>query len=119
MRIIPRRKYIGEPCPYVATACAYEDLCKKDYTEKLPEHLRDDGWSTLDNMNKYVRQVLPVKKKVYYKRNERKTLAEFLIDNDTKCIVCVLGHFIYVNGRDYWSFFENGNDLVVCVWYLK
>lgn len=85
----------------------------------MPKHLRDDGWSTLDNMNKYVRQVFPVKKKVYYKRSERKTLADFLIDNDTKCIVCVLGYFIYVNGRDNWSFFENENDLVVRVWYLK
>lgn len=46
-------------------------------------------------------------------------LLQFLSENTNRAAVCVLGHFIYVNGEDYWSFFNNENDPVVCVWYIK
>lgn len=119
MRRIPRLEYEALPCAYVATGCAYEDIFKKNFEEPMLDELRDDGWSTLDNTNKYIRRLLPVQKKVYYKRSERMTLGAFLADNAKRCIVCVYGHFIYVNEQDYWSFFENEDDEVVCIWYLK
>lgn len=119
MRITPDIKYNGLPCSYVGTGCAYEDVFKKSFTEPMLDNLKDDGWSTLDNTNRYVRSLLPIKKKVYYKRSERFMLREFLDTNKSKCLVCVYGHFIYVNGNDYWSFFNNDNDKVVCVWYIK
>lgn len=119
MRITPSSKYNGLPCSYVGTGCAYEDIYKKPFTEPMLDNLKGDGWSTLENTNKYVRCLLPIKKKVYYKRNERFTLREFLETNNTKCLVCVYGHFIYVNGKDYWSFFDNEDDKVVCIWYVK
>ena len=46
----------------------------------------------------------------------RKTLKEFHLEN---AIVCCYGHFIYLNGDNYYSFFDNENDKVVAVWELK
>ncbi len=118
-RIVPNSKYRGLPCSYVGTGCAYEDVFKKPFTVPLPDGLKDDGWLTLEKENEYLRQHLPVKKKVYFKRTERIALREFLQANTDRCCICVYGHFIYANGKDYWSFFDNENDPVVCVWYIK
>lgn len=119
MRITPKAKYIGQPCSYVGTGCAYEEFFGKEFSEPLPGNLADDGWSTLENTNRYVRRLLPIKKKVYYKRSERFSLNTFLASNTERCMVCVYGHFVYVDKSDYWSFFDNETDKVVCVWYLK
>lgn len=118
MRIIPVDKYRGLPCSYVGTGCAYEDITKKEFDVDLPDSLKSDGYMTLEGENKFLRQFLPVKKKVYYKRSERILLRDFLRSNTDCCCICVLGHFIYAKGGDYWSFFNNDNDPVVCVWYL-
>ena len=119
MRIEPNPKYHGMPCSYVGTGCAYEDIWKEPFCPPLPEGLRNDGYLTLDGANKFLRAHLKVRKKVYFRRNERIPLREFLENNTEQCCVCVYGHFVYVNGRDYWSFFENEDDPVVCVWYLR
>lgn len=119
MRITPNPKYHGLPCSYVATGCAYEDYYKKPFSEGVPDWIRDNGYMTLEGENKFIRSLLPIRKKVYYKRNERFPLSLFLATNNERCCVCVYGHLIYVNGKDYWSFFENEDDLVVCVWYIK
>lgn len=118
MRIEPQMKYNGLPCSYVSAGCAYEDFYGEEFKEPILDGLKSDGWSTLDNTNKYIRSLLPVIKKVYYKKSERMLLQDFLKSNEARCIVCVYGHFIYVNGQDYWSFFDNSNDKVVCVWYI-
>lgn len=81
--------------------------------------LKADGYLTLNDMNKYIREHINVKKKIYYKRNERITLEEFLADNNEKAIICVLGHYIFVNKQTYYSYFDNISDEVVCVWILK
>ena len=119
IQITPNQKYKGLPCAYVGTGCAYEDIYHQAFTEPMLDNLRDDGWSTLDNTNKYVRSILPIKKQVYYKRNERISLKEFLANNDSKCLVCVYGHFIYAKENNYWSYYDNSEDMVVCVWYIK
>lgn len=119
MRCTPESKYLGMPCSYVGTGCAYEDITGKPFSPELPEDLRDDGYLTLEGENKFLRQFLKVKKKIYFRRTERMPLREFLYANTEKCCVCVYGHFIYVDGKNYWSFFENENDPVVCVWILK
>ena len=118
MRFLPDPKYNELPCSYVGTGCAYEDYYGKQFNVPMIENLKN-GWSTLNNTDKYVRSLLPVTRKVYYKRDERFTLNDFLKSNDKKCLVCVYGHFIYVNKGDYWSFFPNENDKIVCIWYLK
>ena len=119
MRIKPKEKYRGWPCCYVGTGCAFEDIYNDKFRAKLPPGLKKDGWATMDILNRYVRDNLPVKKKVYFKRTERFKLREFLETNTERAGVCVLGHFIYVNGKDYWSFFSNLNDDVVAIWYLE
>ena len=119
MRIEPDSKYHGLPCSYVGAGCAYENIKKERFAPDLPEGLKDDGYLTLENANKFIRQFLPIRKKQYFKRSERFTLREFLENNTEKCCVCVYGHFIYVNEQDYWSFFNNEDDKVVCIWYLK
>lgn len=119
MRIKPKEKYRGLPCCYVGTGCAYEDTTNEKFRAKLPNGLKESGWATMQVMNRYFRDNLPVKKKVYYTRAERIKLRDFLEANTERAGVCVLGHFIYVNGKDYWSFFNNLNDDVVCVWYIQ
>ena len=46
------------------------------------------------------------------------TLSEFLKDHKEPCGICVLGHFLFAANGDYWSFFDNDQDKVVCVWYF-
>ena len=45
--------------------------------------------------------------------------AEFLKNNEQKAIICLLGHYIYAERENYWLFFDNETDPVVCVWWLK
>jgi len=118
MRITPKSKYLDQPCSYVGTGCAYEDITGKRFTASLPEGLSDTGRATLQQLNGYVREHLKVKKKVYYRRAERFKLRDFLAGNTDRAVIVVLGHAIYANGQDYWSFFKNENDEVVCIWYL-
>lgn len=118
MRYRPSDKYRGLPCSYVGTGCAYEDITGMVFQEPLPPGLKEDGWLTIDNMNRFIRSLLPVKKKTYFKRGERMKLCDFLATNIERCGVCVYGHFIYVRGHDYWSFFNNENDDIVCIWFL-
>lgn len=81
--------------------------------------LKEDGYLTLDNMNRYIRKNLPVIKKDYYKRGERPLLKELLKDNKKKAIICVRGHYVYADQDRYYSFFDNDEDEVICIWWLK
>lgn len=119
MRKDPPEKFRGMPCSYVGTGCAYEDYYKKPFTATLPDGCHKDGYLSLDNMNKYIRQVLPIKKKLYYSRASRQPLKEFLKQNKGPMVICVLGHCIYAYNGDYMSFFDNNNDPVVCVWHIN
>lgn len=118
MRIEPLRKFYCFPCSYVGVGCAYEDIYKEDFKALLPEELKSSGYLSLDDANRFIRKHLKVRKKVYYRRKDRFTLKEFLENNSERCCICVLGHFIYVNGKDYWSYYDNDDDPVVCIWYL-
>ena len=118
MRYLPEKHLQDHPCSIVAIASAKKDLNINTDTN-FPEKLREDGYLSLDDMNKLIRENLPVKKKQYFKRTERILLEDFLENNIEKCIVCVYGHYIYVSGEDYWSFFQNEKDKIVCIWFLK
>ena len=118
MRYIPEEYLADLPCSIVAIASAKKDL--NIYRETIfPKELREDGYLDLNAMNKLVRDNLPVKKKQYFKKTERISLEDFLDINEEKCIVCVYGHYIYVNKANYESFFENEKDKIVCIWFLK
>jgi hypothetical protein len=119
MRITPAGKYSGLPCSYVGSGCAYEDIFGEVFDKPLPEGLKSDGWLTLEGNNRYVRSLFDVAKKVYYKRGERPMLRDFLSEYKGKALVCVYGHFVYCTGGNYYSFFKNDYDEIVCIWYLK
>lgn len=114
-RIEPNAYLNGYPCSVVAVACALGTMPQK--TEEYMAQLKPDGYATLAVGNKFIRNNLEVKKRVDYKRGQRPKLKDLHITG--KAIVCVYGHLVYVDQETYWSFFDNENDEVVAVWYLK
>ena len=106
----PGKALQGVPCSIVAVRCAMGDAVG------APD-LRDDGYATLDEANKYIRAKLKVKKRVYYRRLERPRLKDLHLDG--RAIVCVLGHYLYLDHETYYSFFNNEDDQVVTVWVLE
>ena len=118
-RIIPAEVYRGLPCSIVAVGCAL-GLSEKAALRglKSPE-LKKGGYLSLKPMNELVRANLAVKKRVDYRRGERPALREWAHDNiGQSAVICVLGHYLFFDGRDYYSFLFNGGDEVVAVWYL-
>ena len=83
-------------------------------------NIAEDGYCSLRDANKYIRDTFKVRKRTDFRRGERPTLKE-LIKNQKitgPAIICVLGHFLFADGDTYYSFFKNGNDDVVAVWEL-
>ena len=119
MRIIPEEKYEEVPCSQVAIGCAYENVFDKNLSHTIEVRLKNtEGYATLEEANKSIRANLPIAKRIYYRRAERISLSDFFKNNKEKCIVCVLGHYIFVDGKDYYSYCDNEDDVVVCVWYI-
>jgi len=109
-RISPPEEYLDEPCSIVGIGCA------------TSRHLHfatsySDGYMTLRDMNRIIRENCAVRKRIDYRRGQRPKLRDLHIDG--KALVCVLGHFVYVENETYWSFFDNEDDEVVTVWILK
>lgn len=122
MRYIPTEWLLGAPCSVVAMACADYARTKEwcsEYDEYFSKELDGTGYLSLDGFNRLVRAHFPVQKKVYYNRANRVLLKDYLTMLDQAALICVKGHFIYADKKDYWSFFDNANDPVVCVWLLK
>lgn len=118
-RITPDDIYTGLPCSMTALGCAlgYTDL--GDVLSLRSAGLKDDGYLSLKGMNALIRAHTAVRKVVSFKRGERPALRDFAHANrGHRAVICLLGHFVYFDGRDYHSFFWNGGDPVVQVWYL-
>lgn len=119
-RIKPKDFYLDLPCSVVSIGCAAEMLYGSfDYgkIKEFSEQASANGnYATLRSVNVQVRKFLNVKKYTYYTRAERKTLKECC--SGKTAIVCVYGHFVFVNGDSYYSYFDNDNDKVVAVWEL-
>ena len=116
-RIIPDKIYRGKPCSVVAVGCALHNTSQDALQSLTSPSLRSDGYLSLDGMNRLVRANLDVIRRVNYKRGHRPLLREWAREHrGTKAVICVLGHYIYFDGRDYHSFLWNGVDEVVCVW---
>ena len=112
IRKLPKDTFLNVPCLVTAVCCALNDTrCLVDYPD-----LRMDGYATLASANKWIRRNLSVTKRTDYKRGERSKLKDLHLDG--RAIICVLGHYIYVDGETYWSFFDNEYDDVVTVWKL-
>ena len=118
-RITPKDFYLDLPCSVVSIGCASELLhgCfEYDKIKAFSEQASaNDNYATLRSVNEQVRKFFNVKKYTYYNRAERKTLKECYFEN---AIVCVYGHYIFVNGDAYYSYFDNLNDKVVAVWEI-
>ena len=119
MRITPDNKFLDLPCAHVAIGIAYERRFHDPFPQQALSISCANGYCTLREADSAIRHLLPVRKKVYFKRNERMALSEFLGANEAHCVVCVLGHYIYAEGSTYWSFFDNEDDPVVCAWYIE
>ena len=91
-----------------------------DIGKYYSDELKDDGYLSLDGFNRMVRKFFPVKKKLYFKRNERPTLQDYLTTLEDDAFICVRGHYIYADAfcDGYWSFFDNATDPVICAWLL-
>lgn len=117
-RKLPDSIYEGYPCSVVAVGCA-SGLTDADALKSLlSSKLHDDGYLSLSGMNRLARTNLPIVKRYNYKRGERPTLLKFSCDFKEKAIICVIGHYIYCNGEDYYSFFDNEFDDVISVWQI-
>ena len=118
-RITPKDFYLDLPCSVVSIGCASELLRGTFDYDKIrvfsEQASRNDNYATLRSVNEQVRRFFQVKKYTYYTRAERKALRQFQLEN---AIVCVYGHFVYVHGDSYYSYFDNDNDKVVAVWEL-
>ena len=117
-QIIPDRIYDGLPCSMVAVGSALKLTDQASVSRLKSDVLKNDGYLSLDGMNRLIRANMSVKKKVSYKRNERPSLKVWAAHTVERAIVCVYGHFLYFDGKDYHSFFNNADDPIVAVWYL-
>ena len=118
-RILPAKIYEGIPCSAVAVGCALGCADKKATDALMSPELKDDGYLSLDGMNRLIRSNLGVTRRVNFRRGERPALRDWAHANlGTRAVVCVLGHYLYFDGRDYHSFLWNGGDEVVSVWEL-
>lgn len=116
MKQITPEAYLRDyPCSVTALACALGELPVdvEDYMERLKE----DGYASLETANKYIRANLDIRKRITYKKGERPSLKNLHLKDCA--IVCVIGHFLYLEEETYYSFYDNSNDEVVCVWIIK
>ena len=119
-RILPNDIYRDLPCSVVAVGCAKGITIRSEAKKLLSDELKQNGYLSLNGMNTLVRANCDVIKTEQYKRSERPELREFAHQNEgKKAVICVLGHYVYFDGHNYHSFFFNGGDQVVKVWYLK
>lgn len=119
MRFNPSQKLNEFPCSVVALASA-TDLShfNNEEIKEIMNHCKKDGYMSLKCMDKMIKKFYNLKEEREYKTYERPTLEHFLNTNNRNAIVCVVGHFIYVEGSDYFSFFNNDKDKIVKVWYI-
>lgn len=118
-RIIPAVIYEGLPCSMVAVGCALGITSKNDLKPLKSAELKSDGYLSLNGMNNLIRANMDVKKRENYKRGERPLLRDWAHEHlGQKAVICVAGHFIFFDGRDYHSFFWNGGNPVISVWYV-
>ncbi len=110
----------GLPCSAVATGCAMQIANRSGIDALKSPLLKEDGYLSLKGMDTLVRQNLAVLKRINYRRGERPILRDWAHDNlGQKAIICVTGHYIYFDGKNYWSYFWNGSDDVVSVWMIR
>ncbi len=118
--IIPRECYAELPCSVVALGCALGMTDRAAVIGLISPKMHKDGYLSLKGMEALILAHRAVDCKAYYKGGQRPTLKEFMARNKgRKAIICLLGHFVYFDGNDYYSYFFNDNDDVVQAWFLE
>lgn len=110
----PHLWYVDTPCIITAVGTAIGPAA---VIQNIPDEIRKDGYTRLDVANRFIRANLPIQKSIEYKRGQRPKLKDLHLDG--KAIVCVYGHYLYLDHETYWSYFNNENDDVVRIWILK
>ena len=119
-RVIPKKCYEGKPCSVVAVGSALGLADRASISGLKSPQLHEDGYLSLKGMDALVRANLRVKRVEYFKKGQRPALRDYAhLHKGQKAVICLLGHFVYFDGRDYHSFFWNGGDPVVQAWVLK
>ena len=118
-RIIPANIYENLPCSMVAVGCALGYADRERVKGLKSDLLKNDGYLSLDGMNKLIRANTSVKRRSHYRRGERPYLKDFCHSFRGRAVVCVRGHFVYVENDAYYSFFSNENDEIIEVWELS
>lgn len=113
VRETPNAYLESEPCLVTAVYCATGFL---DSPHGYPD-VRPDGYVTLTAANKWIRDNLRITKRIDYKKGERPKLKDLHLKG--QAVVCVLGHYVFLDHETYWSFFDNKDDDVVALWMLK
>lgn len=118
-RILPNKIYRGRPCSVVALGCAMHITDPEALSALYSPVLKKDGYLSLKGMTALVRECTGSRRRWLFKRESRPSLRDFCHTFKGKAVVCVLGHYVYVEGGDYYSFQYNGDDPVVAVWVLS
>lgn len=119
-RITPGRIFNNLPCSVVSVGCAIGASAWCDLNGLFSDGLRLNGFLSFKDMNTLIRANMGVLRRARYKRGERPALRDWAHENKGKrAILCVARHYVYFDGRDYHSFFWNGGDPVVEIWYLE
>jgi len=116
-RITPNKNYRELPCSAVALGCALGVQAPSDAL--CSSELRSDGYLSLAAFNRLIRANIRVIRHINFKRGGAPLLRDWARESKSwRTIVCVKGHYVYFDSRDYHSFLWNGGDPVISVWYL-
>lgn len=114
-RYDPKEAYSYLPCSLVAMYQVRDLLRLK--IEPVSPLTNKEGYATLQAVNKAIKQSFKCKRYVYIAKNKRYTLNDF--KENGLFIVCVLGHYLVVENKKYYSFFNNDNDEIVAFWEIE
>ncbi len=119
-RILPNNIYRGLPCSVVSVGCALGVDKWSGLNGLFSADLRPSGFLSFKAMNALIRANMGVIGRGRYSRENRPILRDFAHANKgKKAILCVGSHYVYFDGRDYHSFFYNGKDKVMEIWWLE
>jgi len=103
------------PCSILALGLAISKAKLK--VDEVGIKVDKNGYCQLRNIDDAIRIHFKVEQYRYYREFTRRKLSDF-IEFPGQYIVCVKGHYIYVDGSNYYSFFDNDEDMVVAYWKL-
>lgn len=105
------------PCSILALGLALMKVGRFPKND-LGVKVDDRGYCQLRNMDMAIRNHFSVVHYQYIRPEKRKKLGEY-ITFPGLYIVCVKGHYIFIQDKDYYSFFNNLDDEVVAYWKLE